>query len=138
MPQREWSRREPRDIDGKAVRPNERARVSQYHDENLYSQNCRATDPVADRKLASCFGDNLAADHGDWAARGQNFGLEDFHDVLGEDSDIAIEPSSSVSNQYHPWPIAVRCRSKAVAPHFGPTTAQAECRMPALRIHSHH
>jgi hypothetical protein len=36
-PQREWSRREPSDIDGKAVRPNERARVSRYHDEYLYS-----------------------------------------------------------------------------------------------------
>ncbi len=36
-PQREWSRREPRDIDGQAFRPSERARVSQYHDEYLYS-----------------------------------------------------------------------------------------------------
>ena len=36
-PQREWSRREPCDIDGKAARPSERARASQYHDEYLYS-----------------------------------------------------------------------------------------------------
>jgi hypothetical protein len=36
-PQREPSRREPSEIDGKAVRPNERERVSQYHDEYLYS-----------------------------------------------------------------------------------------------------
>jgi hypothetical protein len=36
-PQREWSRWESSDIDGQAVRPNERERVSQYHDEYLYS-----------------------------------------------------------------------------------------------------
>jgi hypothetical protein len=36
-PQREWSRWEQCDIDGQAVRPNERARASQYHDEYLYS-----------------------------------------------------------------------------------------------------
>jgi hypothetical protein len=35
--QREWNRREPGDIDGKAVRPSERARVSQYHDESTHS-----------------------------------------------------------------------------------------------------
>ncbi len=35
--QRESSRREPCDTDGKAVRPSERERVSQYHDEYLYS-----------------------------------------------------------------------------------------------------
>ena len=35
--QREPSRREPSEMDGKAVRPNERERVSQYHDEYLYS-----------------------------------------------------------------------------------------------------
>jgi len=36
-PQREWSRREPCDIDGQAFRPSELERVSQYHDEYLYS-----------------------------------------------------------------------------------------------------
>jgi len=36
-PQREPSRREPSEIDGKAVRPNEQERVGQYHDEYLYS-----------------------------------------------------------------------------------------------------
>jgi hypothetical protein len=37
VPQREWSRREPSDIDGRAFRPSERERASQYHDEYLYS-----------------------------------------------------------------------------------------------------
>ena len=36
-PQREWSRWESSDMDGKAGRPSERERVSQYHDEYLYS-----------------------------------------------------------------------------------------------------
>jgi hypothetical protein len=36
-PQREWSGREPSDIDGQAFRPSERERPSQYHDEYLYS-----------------------------------------------------------------------------------------------------
>jgi len=35
--QSEWSLREQCDMDGKAFRPSERARASQYHDEYLYS-----------------------------------------------------------------------------------------------------
>jgi hypothetical protein len=73
MPQREWSRREPCDIDGKAFRPSERARASLYHDEYLYL--CPST------SLSSIFVNNLTPDHGHNTACVENFRLGNFHDV---------------------------------------------------------